>query len=242
MSQADNALRLAGVTFETEDKPIIRQASGCAPSGKITALIGPSGAGKTTLLKLCNGLISPTAGQIYIGNAAIQDLPPVTLRRQAGIVLQNSPMIAGTVLDNLALPMTLQGKKLSDQEAAEVMDRVGLPDELLGQDARNLSGGQRQKVSIARTLINESKILLLDEITASLDPESLREIEALIVRLNREQAVTVVWITHNLDQAFRVGEHFWVMADGVIRAEGSAADIRSSDDAAVRQFAEGVKA
>lgn len=239
-NRSRSAFRLNGVQYEVNGKPIISDATGSVPAGRITALIGPSGAGKTTLLKLCNGLISPAAGEIYIEGQAIGELSPITLRRRVGIVLQSSPMVKGSVRDNLELPLRLQGKTLSDPQASELMELVGLPDTLLAQDARDLSGGQRQKVSIARTLVNESEILLLDEITASLDPESSQEIEELIVRLNREQAVTVVWITHNLAQAFRVGSHFWVMSDGVIRAEGTKEDIQASGDDEVRRFVKGV--
>ncbi len=234
------AIQLEGVRYSIEEKEIIQNASANAPQGQVTALIGPSGAGKTTLLKLCNGLISPTAGNIYIEGQAIGDLSPITLRRRVGIVLQSSPMVKGTVRDNLELPMRLQGKTLSDQQAAELVERVGLPAAVLTQDARELSGGQRQKVSIARTLVNNSKILLLDEITASLDPESLQEIEELIVGLNRDESVTVVWITHNLAQAARVGQNFWVMADGIIRAAGTKEQIHASEDEEVRRFVKGV--
>ncbi|GKV68550.1 putative ABC transporter ATP-binding protein YjkB [Sporosarcina sp. NCCP-2716] len=239
-NQVVNSLRLEGVQYGVNGKQIITDATGSIPDGQITALIGPSGAGKTTLLKLCNGLISPTAGEIYIEGKLIGDLSPITLRRRVGIVLQSSPMVKGTVYDNLELPLRLQGKTLSDQQAAELVERVGLPAAVLTQDARELSGGQRQKVSIARTLVNNSKILLLDEITASLDPESLQEIEELIVGLNRAESVTVVWITHNLAQAARVGENFWVMADGVIRAAGTKEQIHASEDEEVQRFVKGV--
>src|SRR5690606_12684608 len=121
--------------------------------GTITTLVGPSGAGKSTLLKLCNGLLSHDSGEIYIKGKDIHSYEPVQLRRIVGIALQNAPMVSGTVLQNLALPLKLQSKKLEEKTAKELLDDVGLEAEFLHRDVRDLSGGQRQKVSIARTLV-----------------------------------------------------------------------------------------
>ena len=119
------------------------------------------------------------------------------LRRHVGIALQSAPMIKGTVFQNLALPLELQGKKLAEQEAIGPLEDVGLEQSFLHHKTDDLSGGQRQKVSIARTLINRSDILLLDEITSALDRTSLHEIEQLIVKINRKYGTTIIWITHN---------------------------------------------
>ncbi|REB08029.1 phosphate ABC transporter ATP-binding protein [Sporosarcina sp. BI001-red] len=234
------AIRLDGVSYRANHTDIIKKVSGQFPTGNITALIGPSGAGKTTLLKLCNGLISPVQGGIYIEGKRIEEQSPLSVRRHVGIVLQSSPMIQGTVQANLALPLQLRGKTLSEEQAIATMERVGLPTSLLTRDARELSGGQKQKVSIARTLLNESKILLLDEITASLDPSSLQEIEDLIVKLKDTEKITIVWITHNLEQANRIGEYFWVMVDGQLREVGTKEEIYASEDEDVKRFVKGV--
>lgn len=239
-ASATPALQLEHVSYEVNGVEIIKQVTGYVPTGKTTALIGPSGAGKTTLLKLCNGLISPNDGQIYIEGKRIEEQSPMSVRRQVGIVLQSSPMIPGTVHDNLALPLQLQGQTLSDELAKETMERVGLNPSLLKRDAREISGGQQQKVSIARTLLNQSKILLLDEITASLDPSSLQEIEDVISELNETEEITVVWITHNLEQAYRLGEYFWVMIDGELRAAGTKEEIVASKNPDVKRFVEEV--
>ncbi|WOV84221.1 phosphate ABC transporter ATP-binding protein [Sporosarcina jeotgali] len=233
------ALELNHVSYGVNHTDIIKDVSGQFPAGKITALIGPSGAGKTTLLKLCNGLISPTEGKIYIDGKRIEEKSPVSVRRHVGIVLQSSPMVQGTVRDNLALPLQLRGQILSDEQAKATMEQVGLPLSLLARDARELSGGQKQKVSIARTLLNQSKILLLDEITASLDPASLQEIEELIVKLNDTGKITIVWITHNLEQASRIGEYYWVMVDGELREAGTKEEINASEDVHVKRFVKG---
>ncbi len=210
----DSALYFHNVDYSIDDIPILKSITGSFPKGKITTLVGPSGAGKTTLLKLCNGLISPTSGDIFIHNKPLSTYEPVELRRHVGIALQSAPMIKGTVLQNLALPLELQGKQLTTQQAIGILEDVGLEEHFLQQKTADLSGGQRQKVSIARTLINHSKILLLDEITSALDRTSLHEIEQLIVKINRKYGTTIIWITHNLEQAISIGDFTWVLRGG----------------------------
>src|SRR5699024_12735498 len=116
---------------------------------KITAIVGPSGAGKSTLFKFFNALKSPTSGQVYFNDVPNESYEPVHLRRRIGLALQDATMISGTVRENLALPLTLQNKPLTDETAEKYMDLVGLQTEFLTRDARDLSGGQRQKFSIA---------------------------------------------------------------------------------------------
>lgn len=233
------AIHFQNVSFRVEDTKILDSITGSFPTGQITVLVGPSGAGKTTLLKMCNGLLSPTSGNISIQGQEINDMSPIYLRRQAGMVLQNSPMIAGSVYDNLALPLRLQGKTLSREKALAILDQVGLEDKYLERDSRNLSGGQQQKVSIARTLLNKSKILLLDEITSALDPSSLNEVEGLIQKLYDQHDITVIWITHNLEQARRMGQYAWVMVDGKLVDAGEISVLDHSDIPSVNRFLKG---
>ncbi|GIN95270.1 hypothetical protein J6TS1_11400 [Siminovitchia terrae] len=161
------------------------------------------------------------------------------LRRTVGIALQNAPMVKGSVYRNLALPLELAGKKLAKEEAASILKDVGLEDSLLDRDSKDLSGGQKQKVSIARTLLNRPRILLLDEITASLDQTSSREIEQLIVKINQRYNVTMVWITHNLEQARTIGHYTWVMIAGKVAETGESKLLESPKTDEVRHFVEG---
>lgn len=233
------AIHFHEVDYSIDDIHILNKITGSFPKGKITTLVGPSGAGKTTLLKLCNGLISPTSGTIFIDNEPISTYPPIELRRHIGIALQNAPMIKGTVLQNLALPLELQGKQLTERKAIDILDDVGLDKHFLQQNTTDLSGGQRQKVSIARTLVNQSEILLLDEITSALDRNSLHEIEQLIVNINHKYDTTIIWITHNLEQAMSIGDFTWVMMDGEVIETGDSALLKSSTNALVRKFVQG---
>ncbi|PIC63243.1 phosphate ABC transporter ATP-binding protein [Sporosarcina sp. P13] len=233
------AIHFQRVSYHVQDTTILRDITGSFPEQKITVLVGPSGAGKTTLLKMCNGLLSPTTGEIYLEGQRVDEITPIDLRRRAGIVLQNSPMITGSVFDNLALPLRLQGKELSEEKALTILDQVGLERKYLTSDSQNLSGGQQQKVSIARTLLNESKILLLDEITSALDPSSLNEVEDLIRNLNETYQITVIWITHNLEQAKRMGQYAWIMVDGKLVETGEIEVLQYSEIPSVNRFLKG---
>lgn len=233
------ALHFHHVNYSIGGVHILKNITGSFPKGKITTLVGPSGAGKTTLLKLCNGLISSTSGDIFIQDKLISSYEPIELRRHVGIALQNAPMITGNVYHNLALPMELQGKKLSEPDAIKILDDVGLDVQFLHQKTNDLSGGQRQKVSIARTLINRSEILLLDEITSALDRTSLHEIEELIVKINRMYGTTIIWITHNLEQALSIGDYTWFMMNGQVIETGESDLLKSPTNEFVKQFVQG---
>ncbi len=180
------AIRFESVNYVIDDIQILKNITGSFHKGKITTLVGPSGAGKTTLFRLCNAMKSPSSGKLYIHDKPIDAYDQVELRRNVGIALQNAPMLPGNVRKNLALPATLKGEVLAEEEAKRFMHIVGLKESLLDRNSKDLSGGQRQKLSIARTLVNRPNILLLDEITASLDRVSQEEIEALIKQINQK--------------------------------------------------------
>ncbi|MFC5591807.1 phosphate ABC transporter ATP-binding protein [Sporosarcina soli] len=240
MSQfTEAALHFQNVDYSIDDVPILKGITGSFPKGKITTLVGPSGSGKTTLLKLCNGLISPTSGTIFIHNKPISTYNPVELRRHVGIALQSAPMVKGSVFQNLALPLELQGRQLEEQDALQLLDDVGLDSTFLHRKTDDLSGGQRQKVSIARTLINRSEILLLDEITSALDRNSLHDIEQLIVTMNRQYGTTIIWITHNLEQAISIGDFTWVLMGGKVMETGDSELLNSPMNPLVKQFVQG---
>ncbi|MDN7243122.1 phosphate ABC transporter ATP-binding protein [Planococcus sp. N028] len=233
------AVHFNHVSYSIGGNRILKNITGSFPEGKITTLVGPSGAGKTTLLKLCNGLLSPNLGELYIKGKPIEDYEPTELRRLVGIALQSAPMISGTVYENLALPKKLQGKTLAEEEAKQLLHDVGLDDGLLNRKVHDLSGGQQQKVSIARTLVNQPGILLLDEITSSLDQTSLKEIEELIAKINHKYGTTIIWITHNLQQALEIGDFTWVMMEGEVIETGRSELLKSPATDKVKRFVKG---
>ncbi|WP_107841585.1 ABC transporter ATP-binding protein [Metasolibacillus meyeri] len=229
------AIQFQNMSYIVNEQWILHNISQNIHAGAITTLIGSSGAGKTTLLKMCNALLSPTAGAIYVHGQAIETYAPTALRKKVGIVLQNAPILRTTVFHNLALPRQLQKLELTKEEALHMLADVGLDESLLMRQAMDLSGGQKQKLAIARTLLNHSKILLLDEITSALDPHSVQEIEQLIMKI-RQKGITIIWITHNIEQAQKMGDYIWVMAQGQVVASGTTSEIMNSNDAHVQAF------
>lgn len=239
-TQYKPAIHFQHVDFRIGDIEILNDITGSFPQGRITTLVGPSGAGKSTLLKLCNGLISPANGEIFVKDKAIGEYEPVELRRMVGMALQSAPMISGTVYENLNLPLELQGQQLAKEDALELLEDVGLKSDLLERKVKDLSGGQRQKVSIARTLVNKPEILLMDEITSSLDRASKLEVEELISKINRKYKTTIIWITHNLQQALEIGDYTWVMMDGQVVETGESSLLEDPQNDRVEEFVKGV--
>lgn len=235
-----SAIRFENISLEIGRLSILNNISGTFYKGKITTLVGPSGAGKSTLLKMCNALVTPTSGEIFIESIPIDSIHPTALRKNIGIVLQNAPFIHGTVFENIALPFTLQEKKLTEKEAILFLEVVGLDHTFLYRQAEDLSGGQKQKISIARSLVNKPKILLLDEITSALDPASVSEIEQLISKINKESGVTIIWITHNIEQAKKLGDFTWIMMEGQLLESGHSSILSTSEKEQVQLFTKGV--
>lgn len=238
-SKLEKAIELQSVSYKAEETEIIKNLTGYIIKGQITTIVGPSGAGKSTLFRLFNGLRSPTEGNITILNRPIEQYSPIELRRTVGLALQSAPMLPGTVYDNLALPRQLHKEKLSKEEASQLLTSVGLDSSYLTRSVEDLSGGQRQKVSIARTLVNKPKILLLDEITSSLDRVSTEEIETLILHINRTYHVTIVWVTHDLRQARHVGDQTWVLKDGQLIEYGESRLLEQPEHPFVQKFVKG---
>lgn len=238
----ETAISFQDVSMKRGEQQVLKRISGQIPKGKITTLVGPSGAGKSTLLKLCNGLLSPDEGTITILKKRLQDWEPVELRTRVSMALQSAPMISGTVEENLTLPYALQGAEVDVDKMKRIIKEVGLDSDYLQRDSRDLSGGQRQKVSIARTLLMEPDILLLDEITSALDRASRQEVEAMIQHIHKTFGTTIIWITHNLEQAQRIGHYTWVMMDGELVEQGESALLENPQNERVRQFVRGDEA
>ncbi|MGG4501119.1 phosphate ABC transporter ATP-binding protein [Paenibacillus polymyxa] len=199
-------------TGSGQQRAVLNGITAKVPRGKITTLVGPSGSGKSTLLSLCNLLLTSDEGEISVLGKPITEWEIPDLRRKVALVFQDAPMLQGTVLYNLQTVERLHGTVLED--LVGLLERVGLTRDLLEQKAQELSGGQRQRLALARTLANRPDILLLDEITSALDPASVKEVEELLLQMNKEEGTTMIWITHHMEQARRVGHETWLMING----------------------------
>jgi putative ABC transport system ATP-binding protein len=217
---------------------ILHDVTAEVPDGAIVAVIGPSGSGKSTLLSLCNLFCTPTRGQVFVGGREVRDWVPAQLRREVGFVFQTPVVVPGTVRDNLELGPRLHGERLVD--AAASLREVGLTEDLLERPADTLSGGQRQRLALARALANRPSVLLLDEVTSALDAAAAHAVEALILRLRAERGLTVLWVTHDLDQAQRISDLTWLVVDGrIVEARETEAFFANPQTDEARRFLRG---
>lgn len=200
-------------------------------TGKVTVLLGPSGCGKTTLLRLVNRMVEPDkgAGRVLIDGTDTATLDPVALRRRIGYVMQNAGLMPHrTVLDNVAAVAQLSGagKAEARDTAARWLETVHLDTSLFDRYPAELSGGQAQRVGVARGLVADPNIILLDEPFGAVDPIVRRDLQEEVLRLQQELGKTVVLVTHDVDEAFALGDEILVLARGArILQSGSAEEI-----------------
>lgn len=204
--------------------------------GRFTSIVGPSGSGKSSLLRLLDRLDVPTEGTVRLDGVDLAELDPLALRRRVAMVFQAPVVFTGTVAENLTMvPLAASVRGEGDQrdEPAADLARVGLPAALLDRDAAVLSGGEAQRLTLARALRTGPDVVLADEVTASLDGESAMVIEELLVGLVR-QGATVVAVSHDPDQVLRLADRAVVLVGGRLRAAGPPAELLAHDDPAVR--------
>ena len=201
------------------------------PSRKTTVFVGSSGCGKTTILRMINRMVDATSGAIEIDGESIAGLEPVALRRSIGYVMQNSGLLPHRkVVDNIATVPVLKGvgKKEARDRALELMDTVGLDRSLADRYPSQLSGGQQQRVGVARGLAVDPNILLMDEPFGAVDPLVRSDLQQELIRLQRELDKTVVFVTHDIDEAFYLGDQVVILEKGGrIAQQGTPADILS---------------
>jgi putative ABC transport system ATP-binding protein len=194
-------------------KPLVDGISVRIQTGEVLAVVGPSGAGKSSFLRLLNRLDEPTGGAVLIKGQDYREIAPRELRRRVGMVMQTAYLFPGTVATNIAFGPRQRGEIATADHIAALLDRVGLPG-YQDRDVTNLSGGEAQRVSVARTLANAPEVLLLDEPTSALDEASARGIEELLLGIVRERRMTCVIVTHNRLQAARIADQAMVLEAG----------------------------
>lgn len=211
-------IKVENIAKRYKNQTILKSISFQVEKGEFVSIIGPSGCGKTTLLKMINRLIKPTSGKIYINGENIYDKDPITLRRNIGYVIQQNGLFPHmTIKDNIEIIPKLEKKKDIYKRTIELMNMVDLnPDEYLNRYPAELSGGQQQRVGVARAFANDTDIVLMDEPFSALDPITRADLQNELLNLQSKLNKTIVFVTHDMDEALKLSNKICLMKDGEI--------------------------
>jgi len=204
MVDAPAPLATRDLTRVVDDTPLVEDVTVEVEAGDVFVVFGPSGSGKSTLLRLLNRLDEPTRGTVLLGGTDYRSLPPRTVRRRVGLVPQQPALRDATVAENVTWGPRLRDAPVDSDRMAELLDRLGLAG-FEERDAADLSGGEAQRVAIARTLLNDPEIVMLDEPAASLDAAAADRVERLLADVMAAYSLTAVLVTHDADRARRLG-------------------------------------
>jgi len=199
---------------------IIKKLNLEIPRGQLVVLIGPSGCGKTTTLKMTNRLIEPTEGTIYIEDKDVSEMNPVALRRQIGYVIQQIGLFPNmTIEQNIeVVPKLLKwSKEMRRERTEELLNLVGMnPDDYMGRYPYELSGGQQQRIGVLRALAVSPPLILMDEPFGALDPITRESLQDEVKRLQKALGITIIFVTHDIDEAVKMADVIILMKDGRI--------------------------
>ncbi|MBO2516449.1 MAG: energy-coupling factor transporter ATPase [Clostridiales bacterium] len=230
-----NLIEIENVSFsyEEEGEPAVKNVSLSIPKGAFYAVLGQNGSGKSTLAKLMNGLYKPSSGTVKVyGMDTADDDKTWEIRQRAGMVFQNpdNQLVATVVKDDVAFGLENIGVPTEDMPARieQALRDVGMQ-EFADRSPHHLSGGQKQRVAIAGALAMQSDIIIFDEATAMLDPRGRQEVFSVVQQLNRNRGLTVVWITHYMEEA-ALADRVFVMHRGEVVLEGTPSEVFSHAD------------
>lgn len=234
--------QLKKVSFSVPGKPILKDITLNVFQGDFLIILGPSGAGKSSLLRLFNGLDSPTSGIIYYKEQQLTNYVMPDLRKRIGMVFQTPVIVQGNVRDNLLLIQRWEKPTptFTDGTLADTLSKVGLDHEMLNQDAKSLSGGEKQRLALARTLLNEPEVLLLDEPTSDLDPNLAHLILKMVHNLYKNLGLTVVMVSHDQKLVSPFAQRVAFLIDGRIVEEGTVRILSNPLSSEAKTFLVGV--
>jgi putative ABC transport system ATP-binding protein len=224
MSVAPIVLRTDRLCRSISGRSLVDNITVEVRSGEILAVIGSSGSGKSSFLRLLNRLDEPTSGTVFLDGVDYRHIPPAELRRRIGMVTQRAFLFPGSVYDNLSFGPRQRGAELPRDQAQELLSRVGLAG-YLERDVAHLSGGEAQRISIARALANSPTVLLLDEPTSALDEATKSDVESLLHEIIRERSLTCVIVTHDVAQAARLATAMLMLEKGRVIKAGTVNEV-----------------
>ncbi len=223
MDPNDNSIprfQVRNLSLARAGRAVLRDVNMEVAAGEIVCLLGPSGSGKSSLLRCLNRLTEPPPDSVFLDGQDITTIEVITLRRRLGMVFQKPALFPGTVAGNIAYGPALDGRILSADEITGLLALADLPADYAQRPVAELSGGQAQRVAIARALANEPASLLLDEPTSALDPGSRRHVRETVEKLRRELGLTVIWVTHYMEELLEMADRIYLLQDGRIVDEG----------------------
>ena len=206
MTESNAILRLDNVGFQADGVTILNEMSFQLRAGEFKLITGPSGCGKSTLLKIIASLLSPTAGSIFFAGKNINDLTPETYRQQVSYCAQTPALFGDSVYDNLVFPWQIRHQQPDPKALVADLLRFGLAENTLEKSINELSGGEKQRVSLIRNLQFLPQVLLLDEITSALDESNKTNVNEIIHRYTSEKNIAVLWVTHDSNEIAHADE------------------------------------
>ncbi|MBU8715911.1 ATP-binding cassette domain-containing protein [Brevibacillus sp. FSL K6-0770] len=205
--------------FASADSWLFRDLNATISEPAIIGILGKSGQGKSTLLRILGRLLAPDHGTVRMEQKAMEQWPSALWRMKMSYVAQQATMLPGTVEDNLRTASMLHQRPFDQQLARALFEQLHLEQVEWSKPAQQLSGGEKQRVALVRTLLLRPAVLLLDEVTASLDTRSKLATEQLLVDLHKQTGTTILWVTHDLEEAKNNCERIWFMADHQLQAD-----------------------
>ncbi len=233
--------RLIRQNQDRQEITVLKNLSVKMNSNEVFAVVGPSGSGKSTLLRLLNRLEDFSEGSIFLDGQNIKGIDVISLRRKVGLVFQVPILFDDTVEKNILFGLKAKRDTSLEGVAEKYLNLVSLDRSFLARNSNELSVGQKQRISIARALTSEPEVLLMDEPTSALDPTATSNIENLIIDLKSQMGLTIVFVTHDVEQAKRVGERGMVLVNGEKIEEGRIPELfENPRNLITRKFVDGI--
>lgn len=208
-------VKLEEICLNDNNKLILSNINLEIKKNDLITIIGPSGSGKSTLLKIISSLKNPSSGSIFFENKLYSQYPPTELRKKISYCIQQPYLFGDTVIENLLFPFKLRNINPDFDIISSYLDSFELSSELINENCNKLSGGEKQRLALIRSIMFPPRILLLDEVTSSLDDNNTFLVEKNINRLNSE-GITILWVTHDVEQSLRIGKKRLTIKDGFI--------------------------